>query len=474
MTESPGTGVAADVIVVGGGIAGLAAAFELTRRGLRPLVLEATSSVGGAVARHRVAGLDLDAGAESYALARPGVTTLIADLGLTDKVVSPAAFGAWVRHEAGTAPLPPGGWLGIPTRPWSVPVRRALGASGAARAAADRWLPAGWGTHATFGGLVRRRQGARVLRRLVEPVVAGVHAADPDELEVATVAPTLPEHLRRTGSLAAAAAAMRGAAGPSGSAVAGLLGGMYELILALRSAVESAGGQIRTGVPVSAIDAVEDGWAVDGIRTPRVVLGVPGESAARLLSGVLPGIRLDVLAAAGAPIALVTLVLDAPHLDDAPRGTGVLVASRASGVYAKALTHATAKWPWLAAELPRGRHVLRLSYGRPGAPAPADDLLADLALADAARLLGVQLSATAVVDSAITHWSGGLPPGRPGHAAAVAELRAAVATRPGLAVIGSSLAGTGLAAVIADARTVAQPTMPTGRTVDAPGAGWRP
>ena len=155
------------------------------------------------VARHRVAGLDLDAGAESYALARPGVTTLIADLGLTDKVVSPAAFGAWVRHEAGTAPLPPGGWLGIPTRPWSAPVRRVLGASGAARAAAGSLAAGRLGARtrpsAVWSG---GRQGARVLRRLVEPVVAGVHAADPDDLEVATVAPTLPERLRRTGSLA--------------------------------------------------------------------------------------------------------------------------------------------------------------------------------------------------------------------------------------------------------------------------------
>jgi oxygen-dependent protoporphyrinogen oxidase len=98
--------------------------------------------------------------------------------------------------------------------------------------------------------------------------------------------------------------------------------------------------------------------------------------------------------------------------------------------------------------------VLRLSYGRPDAAPPADDLLSDLALADAANLLGVSLSATAVIGCAITRWPGGLPAGRPGQAAAVAALRAAVATRPGLVVVGSHLAGTGLAAVVADARSV--------------------
>ncbi len=477
MTAGPGADADPDAIVVGGGVAGLAAAFELTRHGLRPWVLEAAPGLGGSVARHRLAGVDLDAGAESYALARPGVTTLITDLGLTGMVASPAPLGAWVRHEAGTAPLPPGGWLGVPTRPWSGPVRRVLGTSGAARAALDRVLPSGWRhpEQATFGGLVRARQGARALHRLVEPVVAGVHAADPDDLEVATVAPTLPERLRRTGSLAAAAAELRGAAGPSGSAVAGLRGGMYELVDALRSAIEAAGGQLRTNAQVGAVRAVDDGWLVDEVRTPRLVVAVPGAEAARLLAAALPGIRLDALDTGGAAqIALVTLVLDAPQLDEAPRGTGVLVASRAGGVHAKALTHATAKWPWLAAELPAGRHVLRLSYGRPGSPPPADDLLPDLALADAAILLGVHLSAAAVVDTAVTHWPGGLPLGRPGHAAAVARLRNAAATRPGLAVVGSALAGTGLAAVIADARSVVQLTLPDGRTARAPGAGWEP
>jgi len=465
-----------DAVVVGAGMAGLAAAFELTRHGLRPVVLEAAARAGGSVARHTVAGIDLDAGAESYALVRPGVTTLIADLGLTDLVVAPAAFGAWVRHEAGSAPLPPGGWLGVPTRPWSAPVRGVLGPVGAARAALDRALPSGWGQQrSTFGGLVRTRQGVRTLRRLVEPVVAGVHAADPDYLEVRSIAPTLPERLRRTGSLAAAAVELRGAAGPSGSAVAGVRGGMYELVPALHAAIKAAGGQIRTNAPVGTIQDRADGWLVGGLTTERLIVAAPGAATADLLGALLPGVPLAALDTGdAAQIALVTLVLDASLLDRAPRGTGVLVASRASGVHAKALTHATAKWPWLAAGLPPGRHVLRLSYGRPGRPPPNDDLLPDLALADAATLLGEPLSAAAVVGTAVTHWPGGLPPGRPGRADAVAAIRAAVATRPGLAVIGSALAGTGLAAVIEDARSVAQLTVPGGRRAAGPGAGWEP
>ncbi len=105
--------------------------------------------------------------------------------------------------------------------------------------------------------------------------------------------------------------------------------------------------------------------------------------------------------------------------------------------------------------LPPGRHVLRLSYGRPGERLAGRRLVTarDLALADAATLLGVPLSPAEVVDSAVVQWPSALPHGRPGHAASVAALRAAVADRPGLAVVGSYLAGTGLAAVVADTRT---------------------
>ena len=111
---------------------------------------------------------------------------------------------------------------------------------------------------------------------------------------------------------------------------------------------------------------------------------------------------------AAASVELVTLVLDAPGLDAAPRGTGVLVAADAPGVTAKALTHSTAKWSWLA-EQAGGRHVVRLSYGRAGAANPLDGRsdaeVAELALADASLLLGVQLDERMLRASGRTEWN---------------------------------------------------------------------
>ncbi|GAA1998686.1 protoporphyrinogen oxidase [Nakamurella flavida] len=474
-------------MVVGGGVAGLLVAWEAAAAGRRTLLLEAGSRLGGAVTAHRVGGLAVDAGADSYALTRPAVTLLIADLALDDAVVAPNPVGAWVRHRAGAAPLPANGLLGIPSRPWTADVRRVIGLAGAARASLDRVLPAGtaMGPRATLGSAVRGRLGSRVLERLVRPVAGGVYSADPSTLEMDTVTPGLRAAVAGTGSLSAGAGRIRGAAGRSGSAVAGLHGGMNTLTDALTRAATAAGAELRTGAAVRAVRRDAAGWVVDlgstTIAAAAVVLAVPGGTADGLLAGLVPDEARAGVAAASTPVRLATLVVRAPELHRAPRGTGVLVAPGVTGVRAKALTHATAKWSWLAERAGSGVHVLRLSYGRdegqcsagsggPDLPDPAD--LPALALADAADLLGVPLRPGQVLDTAVVTWESVLPAPRVGQRAAVARLRAALAAlgpEHPLAVTGTFVAGTGLAATVADARETARRLLDPTPAVDAPG-----
>jgi oxygen-dependent protoporphyrinogen oxidase len=453
--------------VVGGGVAGLVAARELAAAGLRPVVLESWSSPGGVVGRHEVDGLDLDAGAESFATRGGVIAGLAAELGLADAVVTPEPHGAWVRLPHGAGPLPRTGLLGIPADPWAPDVRGTIGRLGALRASLDRVLPARVGTAegATLGSLVGVRYGRRVLDRLVRPVVAGVHAAEPDDVAADAVAPGLRDAVRREGSLGRGVAAQRALA-PAGSAVGGFRGGLHVLVDALVADVAARGGRVRTGVTVRAVQRTGDGFRLEvgtaagteTLDTRRLVVATP--RALDLLAGLAPalsGLRTD----PGADIVLVTLVLDAPELDGAPRGTGVLVARGVDGVRAKALTHATAKWGWLAEAAGPGRHVVRLSYGRAGedtgsAPLPADPAaLADLALRDAAAVLGVPLRAEQVRATARVRWRQGLPVPSAAHRRTVQQVRAAVAEVPGLAVVGAWVSGNGLASVVPDARTTA-------------------
>ncbi len=456
-----------DVVVVGGGIAGLVVAWELARAGRRPVVLESSSSVGGCVARHTVGGLDLDSGAESYSLATDAVTGLLGDLQLAGAITAPNPVGAWVRHAAGATPLPAAALLGIPARPLAADVRHILGPLGAARAAFDRVLPARIGAEdgTSLGALVRRRMGRAVVDRLVEPVAGGVYSTDPDELDVDAVAPRLRAALRSTGSLAAAVALLRGGAAKPGSAVAGLTGGMFTLVLTLEGEIVRLGGRLRLNAPVSAVAETSEGWSVrtaaGTFSCTDLVLAVPGPVALALLAGVLPSApgastTSDSAALAlSSDVLLATLVVRQPALNSFPRGTGVLVSRAAGGVTAKALTHATAKWTWLAAAAGPDRHVLRLSYGRGAEPLPAASDLLPLALADAAALTGVPLLPRHLQEGAVVPWTSALPRPQPGHRAAMNGLRERVAARPGLRLTGSLVAGTGLAAVVADARAVA-------------------
>lgn len=468
----PGT----TAVVVGGGISGLLAARGLTKAGFAVTVLEASDAWGGCVGRHTVGGLELDSGAESFATRSTAVADLARDLGLGDNIVAPHPGGAWVQLPDGAQELPKTGVLGIPANPWDPEVRRSLGFAGALRASLDRYLPASVGTSAeltSVSSLVRLRMGKRVLERLVAPVVGGVHSADPGLLDVDMVAPGLRAALRKHGSLAAAVASQRAAASrqngsgtaKAGSAVGGLKGGMNTLVSALVAELRSLGATLVSGARVESINRSGRGWQASAAGTTydagRLVVALDGPAAVGLLQGALP--QLSALRPAAGPlVSLVTLVVDVPELDSRPRGTGILVAPQTAGIEAKALTHATAKWDWLAQEAGPGTHVLRLSYGRGEGADPAsvdakasaaaldDDALFEAALRDASALLTVPIAREDVLDWDVVRWAGALPFAAVGHKQRVAEVRRICAGADGLTVVGGWLAGNGLAAVVAD------------------------
>lgn len=454
------------VVVVGGGVAGLCAALELVGAGLRVTVLESSATFGGSVASHELAGLTLDAGAESFSTRSDTVPALARELGLGDLICSPNPAGAWLQlpsQESGSiaVPLPKSGLLGIPADVRDPDLPKLIGRAASVRASLDRALPLGGllnQDQLSLGAVVRARMGPEVLKRLVAPVVGGVLSADPDDLDVDAAVPGLRAMMRKHGSLGAAVGAMRKAA-PAGTAVAGLEGGMHQLATALTQRLERDGAILRTSERVRDLTRIPDGWAVttqtQTLKADAVVVATDGPTAVDLLTPTVPrlgGDRPGVVPA----VALVSLVVDLPELDAAPRGTGVLVARDAVGARAKALTHATAKWSWLAERAGPGSHVLRLSFGR-GADDDetaqvSDDDLYRIALQDASVLLGVEISPNDVVDWDVVRWTNALPHATLGHRDRIARIRAAAAEERGLEITGAWLAGTGLVAVIDNAR----------------------
>ncbi|MEA9986117.1 protoporphyrinogen/coproporphyrinogen oxidase [Subtercola sp. RTI3] len=504
------------IVVIGAGVGGLVAARELARKGFGVTLLDAADEAGGCVATHTVAGIRLDSGAESYATRGGTVARFLAEIGLADAIVSPNPAGAWVQLDGFAAPLPKNTLLGIPGVPLADDVRRIIGWSGAIRAQLDRYMPLVRVRRETdLGDIVRRRMGQKVLDRLVAPIVSGVHSAHPDLVDVHAVAPGLTAAMTTQGSLSGAvmsliarraaaaqgarpditgASAANGVAGArAGSAVGGIDGGMYRLVDALVADCARLGVDVRLGSVVAGIRRVPNNtpgqaeWmtvlgdgavlgshgvvVAAGFRAALALLASmpPADAAPSDLAGPAASSGLGDLSEpsdlaaltrssewpGSSAVTLATLVLDAPALDAAPRGSGVLVAEDVTSVGAKALTHATAKWPWLARDAGPGRHVVRLSYGRGGEGQAPSAVTQAQALADASTLLDTPLDETMVQGFALTEWRDSLAFATGGHRARVDELVEAIHEHPGLEVVGAWISGTGLAYVIDGSRVKA-------------------
>lgn len=449
------------IVVVGAGIAGLTAAYDLACTaplGTEVVVLEGSARIGGKLLVSEVAGVAVDVGAEA-ALARvPDVLDLIAELGYAHEVVHPATTTASIAVAGQRHPVPAGTVLGIPA---DLPALRASGllsADGWAAVAADPERPgAPVMQDVSVGELVRRRLGEELLDRLVEPLLGGVYAGRADRLSVQATMPALWSRLGTTGSLVEAArAAKAGTAAQDGPVFATLPGGLGRLPDVLASAADVT---VRTGLPARTITRSADGFRVVAgpvsdptvLDCDAVVVAVPPGKAAGLLRELAPAAARDLAGIETASMAIVTLAVPVQHF---PAGSGLLVGSTpdAPAGAVKAVTLSSQKWAHLGGG---DLAFVRASIGRRGEEAVLqrdDDELVALVRAELGGLIGP----TGVpVDTRVTRWGGGLPQYDVGHTVRVGRIRAAVSAVPGLAVCGAAYEGVGVAACIRGARHAA-------------------
>ncbi|GAA2307294.1 protoporphyrinogen oxidase [Streptomyces hawaiiensis] len=442
------------VVVIGAGIAGLAAAHRLLDRGARVTVLEASGRVGGKLLPGEVAGARVDLGAESMLARRPEAVALAREVGLADRLQPPATATASLWTRGALRPFPKGHVMGVPGT--ASALAGVLSEEGLARIEQDAELPrTEVGDDVAVGEFVARRLGREVVDRLLEPMLGGVYAGDAYRISMRSAVPQLFQVARTHTSLTAGVRELQAKAAASqqtGPVFMGIRGGIGTLPLAVADSVRARGGEILTRTPVTELRRTPEGWQVASgeqeWRADAVIVAAPAPAAARLLGAENPGAAAELDAVEYASMALVTLAYRRAGTA-LPDGSGFLVPP-VDGHTIKASTFASQKWGWIADENP-DLVVLRTSVGRYGETEILkrdDSELADVSRQDLKAATGLD---AAPVATHVTRWDDGLPQYPVGHHARVARIREHVARLPGLAVCGAAYDGVGIPACVASA-----------------------
>ncbi len=460
------------VVVIGGGIAGLAAAFYLKDEPVRVTVLEGAGRLGGKLSASDVAGVAMDEGAEALLARRPEGIELIAAAGLGDDLVPAGVTSSAIYTRGAMRPLPRRQFMGVPADLDELAATGVISPQGIARARAEEVRPAEGGD-ASVTEYIGSRLGAEVVDRLVDPLLGGVYAGRSEDLSfTATLAPLAAAargHAALTEAVTSLLPPQPSQAQPSQAQGDGKPAPLFVTLTtglgALPEAVAKASGaEIRTGAMVRELSRTEPGWRLtigsaadpEYLDADAVIIAVPAAPAARLLRDAAPVAAAQLAGIPYASMAIVTLAFPAadlfPGQTPAPQRSGYLVPA-VDGRAVKAVTFSTVKWPHLARQAPV--HTVRCSIGRSGEVAVLqrdDQELADLAAAELGDALGI---APRPVAWRVTRWGGSLPQYNVGHLDRVARVRAAVADQPGLAVAGAAYDGVGIPACAATARSAA-------------------
>src|ERR1019366_5050062 len=444
------------VVIVGGGISGLATAhFIHSRLGARVqfTVLEAGSRLGGKAATQRFGGHLVDTGPDALLVHVPAMAALLEDLGLADELVAPAALGAHVWSRGRLRRLPTGTLFGVPDRLLPLLRSRLLSPMGLARAGLDLVLPRRRtvSPDPSIADLVAPRLGAQVFGRLGEPLLGGVHAGRAAELSARSTVPDIAALADRNRSLYLGVRRLRRNAKPSsgGPALVTLNGGLVRLVDAL--VARWAGADLRVDRTARQLARVGNGYRVDlvdgaSIEADVVVLATPAFITARLLADLAPDAATVLAEVPYVDVATIWLAYPRSAMGRPLDGTGFLVPPEENKLLV-GCTWSSAKWPHLADDT---LVLIRCMVGRRGDCrwlSMDDDTLVSRVHEELVEAMGLT---GGPVRQRIQRWPQAMPQYLVGHQSRLDALDATLHRLPGLHLTGAAYRGVGMASCVAD------------------------
>jgi oxygen-dependent protoporphyrinogen oxidase len=471
LSELTGSMATGHAVVLGGGITGLAAAHRLLQLdvppGLRVTLVEADVRLGGKIVTERSDGFLIEGGPDSFLATKPRGIGLCTELGIGVRPqlqlvgVTPQRRRAFVLWHGRLHDLPEGLSGLVPTRLAPLARSSLLSPLGKARVALDYVLPARRdGGDESLGGFIRRRLGREAWERLVEPLMAGIYAADGDQLSLAATFPQLRDAERRYGGLIKGVlAARRLAPAPVPAPESAFLtpaGGLDTLVTALEQRLRDGQAALMRGVAAAAVMPSGSGFAVrlaagGSIEADAVIVATPAYATADLLADFDPGLSAELAAIPHASTAIVTLAYRREVISHPLDGHGYVI-PRAAGSPILACTWSSRKWADRASE---GYELIRVFIGRAGQEnvlTADDESLVALAVQEVAARLGVTAPASL---TRVRRWPRGMPQYLLGHPERVDRIEAACRKHAGLYLAGNAFHGVGLPDCIASGERAA-------------------
>jgi oxygen-dependent protoporphyrinogen oxidase len=470
------------VAIIGGGLAGLAAAEAIVAAnpaGTRVTIIESSGRFGGVLeTRERDGGWLVERSADCFLAARPEGIGLVERLGLAGELVGvdPRVRRALIWHQGRAVPVPHGFRLLAPGHVSGILSSPLFSLPGKVRILAERFVPRRQGgPEESLEQFVTRRLGREAFDRLVQPLAAGIWTADPAKLGMAAACPEFLAMEQEKGSLWAGERA-RIATVPAAAATGArygqfvtFVGGMETLPRALATHLREKGAVMIEG-RADRLDRVADQWQVtlkrDGgesapetVTADAVIVATPSPVAAVLLAGVDQGLAADLAGIAYAGSVIVSLGFRRAQVAH-PLDAAGLVVPRIAGRRGLAISFSSSKFPGRA---PDGCVLMRVFVGGaldPSAVGLDDDALVALARDEAAAIVGAAGEPLLVQ---VDRWAGSMPQYHVGHADRVNRIEAALSRHPRLTLAGNAYRGVGIPQVIASGQAAAARVMNPGR-----------
>ena len=469
------------VLVVGGGITGLVAAWSLGRAGVPTLLVEATDRLGGKVRTERADGFLIEHGPDSLITYRPAAVELARELGLGDSIIrvnEPRSVS--IRAGGRSVPMPDGMGLVLPTRMRPFVTTGLLSPLQKLRAGLDLLLPRTLGPDDVgIGAFLERRLGRGIVDRLAGPLLGGVYGTRIADLSLDAVVPALRESERVHRSLLLASIAAGKARGHGGgSPFITLAGGIGALTDALVHAIGALSGvDVRIGSGVASLERSAAGTSVrlasgDVLRPEAILLATPATATARLVEPFAPAAAAQFRAIPYGSTGVVTLAYRDEQFPGPVTSHGFLVADD-EPLAISAATITSRKW---SGRSPDGTVLVRVFIGDRSEALlrSADDAVVAAARRDLETTLGVRGDPLLV---RVTRWVDQMPHYTVGHIGRVDAALRALAPFPDITVAGSAYRGVGLPDCVAQGRAAARAIL-DGRAAESPlaaaGAGPSP